>query len=117
MRWLAFAMVVIFNTGAHLLLKSAMSLPQKGDSLLAKISVFVQPLWISGIFCFVLSLVFYSYTLTKFELSVAQPAMTCISLVLVFIFSILFFKESYHWSKIVGTIVIICGVILLTSRG
>ena len=83
------------------------------DRLLPKL---LQPLWVAGVACFGLSVLFYSYALTKFELSVAQPVMTSAALVLVFVLSVVLFQESYGWPKIAGAILILAGVALLSQR-
>ena len=76
--------------------------------------LFTEPYLVAGVACFGIALAFYSVALTKFELSVAYPLMTSVGLLLVFGFSILGFKESLHLSKIVGTLLILAGVVFLT---
>ena len=78
--------------------------------------LFTEPYMMAGVACFGVALAFYSVALTKFELSVAYPLMTSLGLMLVFGFSILGFKESLDLSKVLGTILIMAGVVLV-SRG
>jgi multidrug transporter EmrE-like cation transporter len=103
---------VIFNATANILMKAAASSAASSSGLLLRL--FTEPRLILGVGCFGVALGCYSVALTKFELSVAYPIMTATGLILVFAFSILGFKESLHLTKVLGTLLIIAGVVLVT---
>lgn len=115
MSWFALFLGTGFNSAAHLLLKTAASVPSERAGLFGLIEHVVQPAWIGGVLCFGFSVLCYTYVLTKLELSVAQPVMTSLALVLVFVFSLIFFQESFHWMKVLGGLSILVGIFLLTS--
>jgi multidrug transporter EmrE-like cation transporter len=81
------------------------------------VRLFTDPYLVAGVGCFGIALGFYSVALTKFELSVAYPVMTSVGLVLVFAFSLIGFKESMHLTKVLGTLLIVAGVVLVTRGG
>jgi multidrug transporter EmrE-like cation transporter len=104
---------VVFNAAANILMKFAASHAAATDKGLL-VRLFTEPYLIAGLGCFGIALAFYSVALTKFELSVAYPIMTSVGLILVFGFSILGFKESLHVAKLLGTLLIVAGVVLVT---
>lgn len=70
---------------------------------------------LAGIACSVLSAIAYFFVLTGLELSVAGPASA-----LVYIFSVLIghflFKEAVPFSHLAGLSLIVCGVVLVSSK-
>ncbi len=92
-----------------------------GSSFIKYSSQFKENLAIFLLFNFFAILVFggsfpfYVYGLSKLKLSIAQPIFLVVSYLLIAIVSILFFKESYSWIKILGMIVIIIGVVLVAN--
>ncbi len=113
MRWLILAATIASNVGANAFLKAAMRRAAQAPA-----ETVLQPwnnhLLILGVIFSGLTLVFYTLTLKKFELSVAYPVVTSLALVGVFTCSALFFDEQMHWTKLVGAALIIAGVILLS---
>ncbi len=73
-----------------------------------------DPWVISGFLAAFIASFFWMATMTKFDLSYAYPFMSG-AFVLVFIFSIYLFQEPLSWQKILGLILIICGIII-TSK-
>ena len=113
MPWVVLALGVSFNTAAHVLLKLAMVSEAEQPGHTGFLARMMKPTWIVGIVCFGLSVMLYSYVLSKLELSVAQPVMTCAALLLVLLISLFFFNESYHWTKMVGIALLISGIVLM----
>lgn len=115
MRWLILAATIASNVGANILLKAAMR-----QAAQAPADTTLQPwnnhLLILGVLFSGLTLVFYTLTLKKFELSVAYPVVTSLALVGIFTYSALFFDEQMHWAKLAGAALIIAGVILLCAQ-
>ncbi|CAB3395494.1 DMT family transporter [Kyrpidia spormannii] len=82
----------------------------------AVLSLVTNVYLLAGIVSFVLALGAYTFALTRFQLSVAYPMMTSLGLVLVALASMVVFREPFTWSKTVGTLLILAGVIFV-ARG
>jgi multidrug transporter EmrE-like cation transporter len=67
---------------------------------------------LSAIFCFVASMVLWIKVIASMELSRAYPSVS-ISYIMVFLFSVLFFKEAVSGSKLLGFSMILAGVFFL----
>ncbi len=76
---------------------------------------YLDPWIISGFLAALMASIFWSITLTKFELSFAYP-FTSLSFILVFIFSIFLFKEAFTLSRLMGVLLIIGGLIVLARK-
>jgi multidrug transporter EmrE-like cation transporter len=112
MRWLILALTVACNIGANTLLKAAMQrMPRLADgpALLANVPL-VLGILLSGA-----TLVLYTITLRKFELSIAYPVVTGLALLGVFVSSAMLFGEEMAWPKVTGAILIVVGAALLCS--
>lgn len=70
---------------------------------------------ISGFIAAFIASITWTAALTKFELSFAYPFMS-LSFVLVFFLSIFIFQETLSWSKIIGLIFVILGVIITAQK-
>lgn len=88
-----------------------------GLSLKTALRLLLSPAFLLGVVSFGLALAFYAYALSTLELSVAYPIMTSLGLVLVFALSVLYFGEAPSWPKLLGTALILAGVILVTRGG
>ena len=113
MQWMILAFAIIANASANICIKAGMIRvgEQESGSMLHK--AISQPyLWL-GAFCFGLALLAYAYSLAKMELSVAYPIMTSLGLIVVALASLLLFQEQFSVLKIIGTILIIVGVVLV----
>ncbi len=74
--------------------------------------LFRNPWVLAGIILFVSSMVLWMKVISDMELSKAYPSIS-ISYIIVFIFSIIFFKEAVTASKVFGFFLIIAGVFFL----
>lgn len=113
MQWFILACAIIANACANICIKAGMIRVEEQESggILAK--ALSQPyLWL-GAFCFGLALLAYAYSLAKMELSVAYPIMTSLGLIVVAVASLLLFQEQFSALKILGTILIMVGVVLV----
>jgi drug/metabolite transporter (DMT)-like permease len=68
---------------------------------------------LSGLFCYVLSLLLWFYVLSKMELSKAYPLVS-LGYVFTLILGYLFLNEVITVAKITGIVLIILGVIIMT---
>jgi multidrug transporter EmrE-like cation transporter len=71
---------------------------------------------ITGIGFLAIAVISYSLALRQINLSIAYPIMTTSVVVIVAFFSTLLFAEPITLNKIIGTIIVICGVILLSQQ-
>lgn len=76
------------------------------------IHIFSSPWVLTGIFCFVSSMVLWIKVISSMELSKAYPSVS-LSYIVVFIFSVFLFNESISPGKIVGLLLVSLGVYFL----
>ena len=107
---------IVFNAVANVLIKLGMTntadLNFGETSILIKYMIF-NPKLILGCVFYALSLVFYSFILQKMDLSIAYPIVISGSVFLVMIFSKLIFKESINITQIIGTVIVLLGIVFL----
>ena len=84
------------------------------DKFALAFSMFLNPYIIISLTLTLLAGVTWMVAMTKFEISYAYP-FTLLGLVLVTIFSVIFFGESVNTYKIIGIVVIILGVVLISK--
>ncbi len=76
--------------------------------------LFVNPWVISGIISTFFAGITWMLTMTKFELSYAYPFIS-LNFVLVLMASVLFFNEDISPKKILGTIIIMIGLMIISK--
>ncbi len=114
MPWIHLAVGVAFNAIANILMKSAAL--AVGDGGAAKL--IVEPRFALGVAAFVVALAAYTAALASIDLGVAYPIMTSAGLVIVATASVLLFGESMGPVRLLGTALVLAGVVLLaTSAG
>lgn len=77
-------------------------------------SIFTNLYVITGIFCFVTSMILWIKVLSDMELSKAYPSVS-ISYIIVFLVSIFLFNESVSTGKVVGMLLVALGVYFLQA--
>ncbi|HCU01671.1 MAG: EamA-like protein transporter family [Candidatus Moranbacteria bacterium GW2011_GWE1_35_17] len=111
---------IIFTVYGQLILKWRIpfygSLPASFfDKILFLFKLLLDPFIFSGFAAaFIASFFWMAAVTNKIELSRAYP-MTTIGLVLVFVFSIIFFKEALTVYKVIGMFLIISGVLFISK--
>lgn len=118
MDYLYILMTILFTVYGQLVLKArvvvAGPLPAPpADKLAFLLALFLDPWVLSGFFSAFLAAICWMAAMTRFELSYAYPFMS-LSFVLVLIFSSIFFDESLSPAKLIGTTLVIFGLIILT---
>lgn len=117
--WLLLLMTIGLTAVANLLLKyAAVNRKELGAAkgLIANIfEMFTTPSLLLGILCLGIAVMSYAIALRNINLSVAYPVMTTSVVVLVALFSAIFFGEPITIVKTVGTVIVIAGVILLSQ--
>jgi ABC-type antimicrobial peptide transport system permease subunit len=108
---------ILLGACGQLLLKSGVNrlgqinLTQK-EILNTIFHIFTNPWVITGIICFVTSMILWIKVISNMELSRAYPSVG-LSYLIVFIFSITWFHEAVTAEKVVGMILVCCGVYFL----
>lgn len=107
---------LILNTAANTMMKSGASnlayFKEYGpiNGLLKNYIILI------GILFFAVNVIFYILALSKINLSVAYPIMTIGGLLLITIFSYIFFKETLTPGQIVGVLFLAAGVVLTVGK-
>lgn len=113
MRWAILILAIILNAFANIFIKAGMIGSKEESMLLLLKNKWLSLPIISGIICFALALIAYSYVLSKLNLSIAYPIMTSLGFVIVILASWLVFKESITLAQMVGFMLILSGVWLV----
>lgn len=113
MKWAILILAIVLNAFANIFIKAGMMGSKEESILLLLKEKWLSLPIISGIACFVLALVAYSYVLSKLNLSIAYPLMTSLGFVIVILASWLVFKESITLAQVAGFILILSGVWLV----
>jgi len=107
---------ILFTVYGQLVLKWRMAMKgQLPDPPAAKLlflakSLFGDPFILSGFAAAFAASLFWMAAMTKFELSFAYPFMS-LAFVLVFLMSVALFGEAFTFGKVLGLILIVCGII------
>ena len=84
------------------------------DKLTLAFSMFLNPYIIISLILTLLAGVTWMIAMTKFEISYAYP-FTLLGLVLVTIFSVVFFGERVNTYKLIGIVLIILGIVVISK--
>ena len=114
MKWLILLLGILANASASVLVKIAMMPPRKFPSLTNPMAALTNgPFWL-GLGLYGTAFLLYAATLARLPLNVAHPVLTSGAVVTVALFSILIFREPFHWMTVAGIILVIVGVALIT---
>ena len=115
-KYFTLILTIIFNTCAHLLLKaSAMKSGGLTNFNISGIkSTYLQPIFILGLCCFGISVLFYNQTLAKIKLSYAFPLLNSSAYILVLISAYFIFGEVISYKQILGILIILIGIWFLS---
>ena len=115
--WLLLLLTIILTAVANLLLRyAAINRQSEAKGIAANLlEIFTTPSLILGISCLGFAVIAYAVALRHINLSVAYPVMTTSVVVIVAACSAVFFGEPVTLVKTVGTVIVICGVILLSQ--
>jgi multidrug transporter EmrE-like cation transporter len=106
---------ILIGAAGQLMLKYAASDLRIGGGILQTMISLVNMKMILAILCFVSSMLLWIFVLRKMELSVAYP-MVSLGYVFVMFFSACFLQEGLYLTKLLGTGMIVAGVIVLNLR-
>lgn len=116
MKWLILILGIASNASASILVKVAMMPPRKFPSLSDPMSALTNwPFWL-GLGLYGAAFLLYAAALARLPLNVAQPVLTSGAIAAVTLFSVLVFREPFHWTTGAGIVLVIAGVALITAR-
>ncbi|XFB06993.1 EamA family transporter [Azotobacter salinestris] len=73
------------------------------------------PFWL-GLGLYGAAFLLYAAALVRLPLNVAHPVLTAGAVATVALFSLLIFREAFHWTTGAGIVLVIAGVALITAR-
>ena len=113
MSYLILILGIFFNGLASIFIKKS-SLNFKDDLSIENILSIVSNIYlILGVVFFIITFIFYFYSLTKLPLNVVHPILTSGSIIFVSLFSVIYFEEAFSVNLICGVTLIIIGVFLI----
>jgi small multidrug resistance pump len=116
MKWLILILGIASNASASVLIKIAMMPPRKFPSLSEPMSALNNwPFWL-GLGLYGVAFLLYAAALARLPLNVAHPVLTAGAVATVALCSVLIFREPFHWTTVVGIVLVIAGVALITAR-
>jgi len=116
MKWLILILGIICNASASILVKISMTPPRVFPSISnMPASLLNIPFWI-GLLLYGGAFLLYAAALSKLPLNVAHPVLTSGAIAAVSLVSIVYFRENYDWTLVLGIAFVIIGVILITLR-
>ncbi|RXV73312.1 multidrug transporter [Burkholderia stabilis] len=114
MKWLILILGISANASASVLVKLAMMPPRKFPSLSDPVAALTNwPFWL-GLGLYGGAFLLYAAALARLPLNVAHPVLTSGAIATVATFSILIFREPFHWTTGAGIVLVIAGVALIT---
>ena len=116
MKWLILVLGIAANASASVLVKMAMIPPRRFPSLADPLAALSNwPFWL-GLGLYGGAFLLYAAALARLPLNVAHPVLTSGAVAMVALFSVLIFRESFHWTTGAGILLVIAGVALITAR-
>lgn len=116
MKWLILILGILSNASASVLVKMAMMPPRKFPSYSDPMGALSNwPFWL-GLVLYGGAFLLYAAALARLPLNVAHPVLTAGAVAAVACFSVLFLRESFHWTTGAGIFLVIAGVALITAR-
>ncbi|WP_349569997.1 EamA family transporter [Azotobacter salinestris] len=116
MKWLILLSGIVANASASVLVKLAIMPPRKFPSLDEPLAALQNwPFWL-GLGLYGAAFLLYAAALVRLPLNVAHPVLTAGAVATVALFSLLIFREAFHWTTGAGIVLVIAGVALITAR-
>lgn len=111
--WWILAAGIAANAAASLLVKKAVSagpLPLSEPWLLL-----VNAPLVGGLICYGAAFALYAWALSRMPLGVVHPVMTAGAIAVVAVASVLWLREGFSLTWVLGVVLIIAGVVLVTA--
>ena len=116
MKWLILVLGILANASASVLIKVAVTPPRAFPTFAEPVRALSNwPLWL-GLGLYGAAFLLYAAVLHYLPLNIAQPLLTAGSVATVALLALLLFREPFYWTTIAGLVLVVAGVVLLTSR-
>ena len=116
MKWLILGLGIATNASASILIKMAISPPRTFPTFSAPLEALSNwPFWL-GLGLYGSTFLIYNEAQTKLPLNIVHPVLTSGAIATVVLLSVVIFRETFYWTSALGIILIIAGVLLITSR-
>lgn len=116
MKWFILVLGIAANASASVLVKMAMMPPRKFPTLSDPMAAWTNwPFWL-GLGLYGGAFLLYAGALARLPLNVAHPVLTSGAIAAVAVFSVVIFREPFHWTTGAGLLLVITGVALITAR-
>lgn len=116
MKWFILFIGILTNASASILIKYATMPPRRFPSLADPGAALSNWAFWLGLGLYGAAFLLYAAALARLPLNVAHPILTSGAIVVVFLSSILFFREPFHWTVGLGILFVLAGVVLITAR-
>ena len=116
MNWLYLVLYIIFSVSGSTLLKFGSSTAAKTLFTLPIVNMNISGFTFIGFIMYGLSFLFYTVLLSKFDLSFISPLTVGLVYVLLMITAFIFFKEEITVFKLIGSSMILVGVLLMVLK-
>lgn len=113
MNWLLVVLYVVFAVSGSTLLKYGGLSHIKALFTIPFININISWITFVGFICYGLSFIFYTILLNKFDLSFISPLTVALVYVFLMITAFVVFKEPISFYKIIGSGLILLGIILM----
>lgn len=97
---------IVFNMGSGILYKASSNQSDK------KTSIFLISL---GLILGIFNVLLYTFSLKKIRLNVAYPIFSGGSIILITLFSIIFFNEAISMKVVIGVLTVCIGIFVISS--
>lgn len=116
MNWILVVLYVIFSVTGSTLLKFGSAEGVKALFTLPIVDMNVSLFTFIGFVCYGLSFIFYTVLLSKFDLSIISPITVGLVYVILMITAFIFFRESVSFYKLLGSTLILIGVLMIIIK-
>lgn len=116
MNWLYLVLYIIFSVSGSTLLKFGSSSAVNSLFTVPIVNMNISLYTFLGFVMYGLSFLFYTILLSKFDLSFISPLTVGLVYILIMITSFIFFKENITIYKLIGSSMIIFGVLLMVIK-
>ena len=115
-KWQILIFGIAANASASVLVKLAMTPPRQFPTFANPLAALSNwPFWL-GLALYGGAFLLYAAALARLPLNVAHPILTSGTIAAVALSSLWIFREPFHMSTIVGIVLVVAGVLLITSR-
>ncbi len=109
-------LAIIFNATANILMKlGAVRIKTFALSVEGIKAYVFNPFVVTGVIAFGITLILYTYVLSKMNLSIAYPLMTATGFLIVTTFSTLYLKEVILMPQVIGMVLVVGGLWLIAK--